>query len=286
MLRKHAFTLIELLVVIAIIAILAAILFPVFAQAREKARSISCLSNCRQMGLSYMMYVQDYDETFIFAQGGASTGGDGWGGRVYPYVKNAGVYKCPDDSHQPSPPDLTQPVQDQNSYQVSYASNSLISASNPFWLWTTTTTGVGNTGTSTLANLTAPASTVLIYESRALCWVAAPSPMASSLNRSARKEPSGGRAAHICSTQRRTRAFPALPKTPVGSRRQPRTDMAISMSMRTVRRQPDARTSLQATDTLKTWRSQARISGREAQFRPVTPASVSLPINWEAPVSA
>ena len=61
--RQQGFTLIELLVVIAIIAILAAILFPVFAQAREKARSISCLSNCKQMGTAATMYSQDYDET-------------------------------------------------------------------------------------------------------------------------------------------------------------------------------------------------------------------------------
>src|SRR5512141_1862907 len=65
--RRSAFTLIELLVVIAIIAILAAILFPVFAQAREKARSASCASNLRQMGTALMLYVQDHDETYPIA---------------------------------------------------------------------------------------------------------------------------------------------------------------------------------------------------------------------------
>ena len=67
--RRTGFTLIELLVVIAIIAILAAILFPVFAQAREKARQTSCLSNAKQLGLGISMYVQDYDETMPFACG-------------------------------------------------------------------------------------------------------------------------------------------------------------------------------------------------------------------------
>src|SRR5215510_8297848 len=67
--RKGGFTLIELLVVIAIIAILAAILFPVFAQAREKARAISCLSNTKQLATAGLMYVQDYDETFPTAFG-------------------------------------------------------------------------------------------------------------------------------------------------------------------------------------------------------------------------
>ncbi|HLK60100.1 MAG TPA: prepilin-type N-terminal cleavage/methylation domain-containing protein, partial [Chthonomonadaceae bacterium] len=62
---RRGFTLIELLVVIAIIAILAAILFPVFAQAREKARAISCMSNTKQMGIAALMYAQDFDETLV-----------------------------------------------------------------------------------------------------------------------------------------------------------------------------------------------------------------------------
>lgn len=92
--RRHtAFTLIELLVVIAIIAILAAILFPVFAQAREKARAISCLSNVKQIGTSFYMYVQDYDETTP-----ALGNGWDWEAKVYPYTKNAQLYFCPDRS--------------------------------------------------------------------------------------------------------------------------------------------------------------------------------------------
>ncbi len=106
--RRNAFTLIELLVVIAIIAILAAILFPVFAQAREKARAISCLSNMNQLGLSMQMYVQDYDETFPYwSWWNSYSGGHGpspnnvtsfWSNAIYPYVKSAGVYNCPDNN--------------------------------------------------------------------------------------------------------------------------------------------------------------------------------------------
>lgn len=73
--RKTGFTLIELLVVIAIIAILAAILFPVFAQARDKARQTSCLSNTKQMGIAFMMYIQDFDESFPLGFGMSATAG-------------------------------------------------------------------------------------------------------------------------------------------------------------------------------------------------------------------
>ena len=105
---RNGFTLIELLVVIAIIAILAAILFPVFAQAREKARTISCLSNCRQMGTAILMYAQDYDEK-LFQQvwpGGCTNSSywmtadpklptEHWAVLIYPYVKNGQLFDCP-----------------------------------------------------------------------------------------------------------------------------------------------------------------------------------------------
>jgi prepilin-type N-terminal cleavage/methylation domain-containing protein len=92
--NRKGFTLIELLVVIAIIAILAAILFPVFAKAREKARQATCQSNLNQIGLGFVQYIQDYDEHFPM---GDSTNGLTWAAEVYPYEKSTGVFHCPDD---------------------------------------------------------------------------------------------------------------------------------------------------------------------------------------------
>ena len=94
---RKGFTLIELLVVIAIIAILAAILFPVFARAREKARQSSCLSNVKQVTLGHMMYAQDYDGLFTWCGSGLATARPAirWKARIMPYVKNDGVFLCP-----------------------------------------------------------------------------------------------------------------------------------------------------------------------------------------------
>ena len=92
---RRGFTLIELLVVIAIIAILAAILFPVFARAREKARQSTCLSNIKQISLGNLMYTQDYDEmTVIFSQG-PSGGNPQWHYLIEPYLKNTNIFVCP-----------------------------------------------------------------------------------------------------------------------------------------------------------------------------------------------
>jgi len=160
--RAKGFTLIELLVVIAIIAILAAILFPVFAQAREKARQISCLSNDKQMGLAFMQYVQDNDEDFPAgnlgnnntAQIAPNTGtpgagslanqfGEGWSVAIYPYVKSNGLYKCADDSTSVATNGTG------TYYPVSYFMNSNIA--------------VGGTGVSD-AQFNAVASTVVVGE--------------------------------------------------------------------------------------------------------------------------
>ena len=117
--RKQGFTLIELLVVIAIIAILAAILFPVFAKAREKARQSSCLSNLKQLGLAMFQYTTDYDGTFPQIHTTALTTGryyvsDGtnagfflsWEDRLVPYIKNDQLMVCPSasDTSGGSPP--------------------------------------------------------------------------------------------------------------------------------------------------------------------------------------
>src|SRR6188472_4028670 len=95
---KSGFTLIELLVVIAIIAILASILFPVFARARENARRSSCQSNLKQIGLGIMQYTQDYDEKYPEF----NPSGLGWAAATQPYLKSTQILQCPSEKTGPN----------------------------------------------------------------------------------------------------------------------------------------------------------------------------------------
>jgi prepilin-type N-terminal cleavage/methylation domain-containing protein/prepilin-type processing-associated H-X9-DG protein len=146
---KKGFTLIELLVVIAIIAILAAILFPVFAQAREKARAISCLSNLKQIGVAVTMYTQDFDETEPNAYNKWGTMA-GWACEVFPYVKSVGAFACPDDTN----------IGNQSVGEVkstSFGINTNFGV-NPWPNPATVPMGI------TLSKFSAPASTVMLFE--------------------------------------------------------------------------------------------------------------------------
>ncbi|MEO7714805.1 MAG: DUF1559 domain-containing protein [Capsulimonas sp.] len=145
---RSGFTLIELLVVIAIIAILAAILFPVFAKAREKARQISCLSNMKQLGLGFMQYIQDNDELWPgAASGGGPLSQGGWGSQIYPYVKSTSLYKCPDESG------IVAGVP----YTVAYVMNYEIYVNAGSW-------ADDNRNGLNLAAMVTPASTLVLYE--------------------------------------------------------------------------------------------------------------------------
>jgi prepilin-type N-terminal cleavage/methylation domain-containing protein/prepilin-type processing-associated H-X9-DG protein len=154
---RGAFTLIELLVVIAIIAILAAILFPVFASAREKARQTTCASNEKQLGLAVLQYVQDFDECFPdgqFAQSGNNyySTGFGWAGDVYPYMKSLGIFTCPDD---PTLPDKSGSGIPETI--ISYAYNNDFDMSNAYG-------NQGPVGVINVSKLSAPVLTVMFSE--------------------------------------------------------------------------------------------------------------------------
>lgn len=162
--NEIGFTLIELLVVIAIIAILAAILFPVFQAAREKARQTACLANGKQLALAFIQYSQDYDECFpvgsvastcnIATLTGDCREGLGWPGYIYPYIKSRGVYVCPSDNQLPYTGGNPSRTWDQLSY--SYNMNIPNTAA--------TYGGQGHPVGPFLSMFSAPAKTILLFE--------------------------------------------------------------------------------------------------------------------------
>ena len=139
---KHGFTLVDVLVVIAVISILAAMLFPVFVQAREKARAISCLSNMKQIGLGVQMYIQDNDERLFFRPANSSSrvgsGRSGivitnliaydqaqWWNLLMPYEKTDIVFTCPDDTVKTLSPDVNGNITITRSYVASCTAEDL-----------------------------------------------------------------------------------------------------------------------------------------------------------------
>jgi len=124
----QAFTLIELLVVIAIIGILAAILFPVFARARENARRASCLSNMKQLALGFLQYTQDYDESYpIYSSGSTARLPYGWADMIQPYVKSVQILHCP-SSTSPTSDDPISRTYTSYAYNLSFGFDNVTAA--------------------------------------------------------------------------------------------------------------------------------------------------------------
>jgi prepilin-type N-terminal cleavage/methylation domain-containing protein/prepilin-type processing-associated H-X9-DG protein len=164
--RRRGFTLIELLVVIAIIAILAAILFPVFARARENARRSSCQSNLKQIGLGAIQYSQDYDETLVRAHYGPTNPWSTqtqlptyakWMDAIYPYVKSEQIFVCPSDSG-----DRYRNVPNASSGHADYGSYGI---NQTHWNTGDNADGPGrDNATMSLAQLASPTTTVWITD--------------------------------------------------------------------------------------------------------------------------
>ncbi|MCC7494371.1 MAG: DUF1559 domain-containing protein [Fimbriimonadaceae bacterium] len=161
--KRKGFTLIELLVVIAIIAILAAILFPVFAKAREKARQSSCSSNVKQLSLGYHMYASDYDQRYptdwVTLPGGTPwTNRYTWRAMIFPYTKNLQLYTCPSDSTRVYTGTLAgQCLNDEGNIPAGYGDNTMH--------WDPAVPHPPGTRWATEAELLAPAELIVIGDS-------------------------------------------------------------------------------------------------------------------------
>ncbi len=148
---KKGFTLIELLVVIAIIAILAAILFPVFARARENARRSSCSSNIKQIGLGFQQYLQDYDEKFPQAVAG-TTNAAGWAIQMQPYLKSSQIFQCPSETNSPANVDASVPATYGNAGYTDYWYNSALSGKSQAQVDQVSSTVINGDGTNGTAS--------------------------------------------------------------------------------------------------------------------------------------
>jgi prepilin-type N-terminal cleavage/methylation domain-containing protein/prepilin-type processing-associated H-X9-DG protein len=167
--RRTGFTLIELLVVIAIIAILAAILFPVFARARENARRASCSSNLKQIGLGILQYVQDYDERYVRATNGPGgvIGSQTWANSTQPYLKSTQIFQCPSDSAREVNTWWMGTLPPDQQFHISYLYNSTVARASD-------------------ASMQNPSGTVMVVDgatnpvasNNPLDWLAAPKPTA------------------------------------------------------------------------------------------------------------
>jgi prepilin-type N-terminal cleavage/methylation domain-containing protein len=150
---RRAFTLIELLVVIAIIAILAAILFPVFAQAKAAAKGTAAVSNIKQMGLAFNLYLSDSDDVFPLAAYGTEEGFVLWHDILDPYVKNKDVWHCPGSSVKPT--DANGAITSHWGYNVRYLTNFALDFSN-----------ANNHQAVSLSAVASPSETLLLTSAR------------------------------------------------------------------------------------------------------------------------
>jgi prepilin-type N-terminal cleavage/methylation domain-containing protein/prepilin-type processing-associated H-X9-DG protein len=178
--KSKGFTLIELLVVIAIIAILAAVLFPVFATAREKARQTGCASNLKQLGLGFLQYANDFDEQLpdgsyrtatvaTNCTGATETVhfGMGWASQIYPYIKVVGVYQCPDDVNLAIQTNRTAYGVSYPAYGISYTFNYNLSPASTGPICSATTVG-GNP--FNISKMNSPTKTIMLWECSGTYW--------------------------------------------------------------------------------------------------------------------